>query len=417
MASGDTKTEAMLNVLGNGGSGDEFRGCCNTKTQSYILDAIDRINAIQPGGTSDFNELENRPQLNGSAMTGNTNITNFTGTDGTNAGAQGLVPAPAAADADKFLKSDGTWATAGGGGGGNTNFRVLTDDDLVNNSYRLYELPSGAYIVPKTSPNHTAYVSMSYDYWADDQLAIVSRGESEIQVLFLSNSSIYGAVFVECNLYGAEISRTKLATKREVDAIAGELIDAWSTKDWPQTNPDGIALWKIDLSNNSGKFYLTSNNNVKLYITPSHSITGNIGGEIRRVRTGGATNKTLVCFDLGVWDPANNDDMYGIKGYGVVDANNDVELDYKIYATTTANSQNNANQSSSSSEDPGMFEPDPGVIASTVTCPFCGQQTSADSTICQFCGNDISGGAMPDPGEGPSPEIPPEEPTEEPVEG
>ena len=50
MASGDTKTEALLNVLGNGGSGDEFRGCCNTKTQQYILDAIDRINSIQPGG-------------------------------------------------------------------------------------------------------------------------------------------------------------------------------------------------------------------------------------------------------------------------------------------------------------------------------------------------------------------------------
>ena len=31
MASGDTKTEALLNILGNGGSGDEYRGCCNTK--------------------------------------------------------------------------------------------------------------------------------------------------------------------------------------------------------------------------------------------------------------------------------------------------------------------------------------------------------------------------------------------------
>lgn len=40
----------MLNVLGNGGSGDEFRGCCNTKTQQYILDAIDRINELDPGG-------------------------------------------------------------------------------------------------------------------------------------------------------------------------------------------------------------------------------------------------------------------------------------------------------------------------------------------------------------------------------
>lgn len=43
-----------------------------------------------------------------------TTYSNFTGTDGTSAGAAGLVPAPAATDADKFLKSDGTWSTAGG---------------------------------------------------------------------------------------------------------------------------------------------------------------------------------------------------------------------------------------------------------------------------------------------------------------
>lgn len=40
---------------------------------------------------------------------------NFTGTDGSVAGTAGFVPAPATTDADKFLKSDGTWATAGGG--------------------------------------------------------------------------------------------------------------------------------------------------------------------------------------------------------------------------------------------------------------------------------------------------------------
>ena len=39
----------------------------------------------------------------------------FTGTDGVNAGAKGCVPAPTASDADKFLKSDGTWETVSGG--------------------------------------------------------------------------------------------------------------------------------------------------------------------------------------------------------------------------------------------------------------------------------------------------------------
>ena len=46
-----------------------------------------------------------------------TTYTAFTGTDGQTAGASGLVPAPAATDAGKFLKADGTWGTAGGGSG------------------------------------------------------------------------------------------------------------------------------------------------------------------------------------------------------------------------------------------------------------------------------------------------------------
>ena len=42
-------------------------------------------------------------------------IVPFTGTDGTAAGAAGLVPAPAVGDTNKYLKSDGTWATVSSG--------------------------------------------------------------------------------------------------------------------------------------------------------------------------------------------------------------------------------------------------------------------------------------------------------------
>lgn len=41
-----------------------------------------------------------------------TTYSDFTGTDGTSAGAHGLVPAPATSDAGKFLRADGSWATA-----------------------------------------------------------------------------------------------------------------------------------------------------------------------------------------------------------------------------------------------------------------------------------------------------------------
>lgn len=59
MANGDTKTEQMLNVLGNGGDASQFRGCCNTKTQSYILDAIDRVQTVE----DEVEAIKNNPDV------------------------------------------------------------------------------------------------------------------------------------------------------------------------------------------------------------------------------------------------------------------------------------------------------------------------------------------------------------------
>lgn len=130
------------------------------------------------GGTSNFNQLSNRPKYNGATMTGDTSIpevktysagsnvsissgnvisatdttySNFTGTDGTAAGASGLVPAPATTDAGKFLKADGTWDTAGGGGvipvqtTGTSTTDVMSQDattkmiypDIANSPYKM----------------------------------------------------------------------------------------------------------------------------------------------------------------------------------------------------------------------------------------------------------------------------------------
>lgn len=52
-------------------------------------------------------------------------LDNFVGDSGSG-GTKGLVPAPAAGDATKFLKGDGTWATPAGGGGGGGAISVLT---------------------------------------------------------------------------------------------------------------------------------------------------------------------------------------------------------------------------------------------------------------------------------------------------
>lgn len=159
----------------------DLAGKQNTLTAGTGIDITnDVISATGGGGgTSNFNDLTNRPSYDNTTMTGSTSIpkvpvntseltndsgfitssalptvndatltitqngtskgtftandaddttialtdttySDFTGTDGSSAGTAGLVPAPAATDAGKFLKSDGTWDTAGGGGGGVT---------------------------------------------------------------------------------------------------------------------------------------------------------------------------------------------------------------------------------------------------------------------------------------------------------
>lgn len=158
MANGDTKTESYLRVAAEGTRADlPTDTCCNTKTQNLILGVANRIMDVEDEVerlennpdvadiVATYSDLENydKTQLTDKdvirvlqdsthddestyyrydAATGeftyigtSKQYTNFVGTDGVVAGQSGLVPAPAATDADKFLKSDGTWAEASGG--------------------------------------------------------------------------------------------------------------------------------------------------------------------------------------------------------------------------------------------------------------------------------------------------------------
>ena len=56
----------------------------------------------------------NLPKSGGGTATfyDSASLPDFTGADGSNAGARGFVPAPAATDNTKYLKGNGTWATA-----------------------------------------------------------------------------------------------------------------------------------------------------------------------------------------------------------------------------------------------------------------------------------------------------------------
>lgn len=70
-----------------------------TASQLSKLDSLQTITAIG----------SNLSLSSGTLSATDTTYSDFTGADGTNAGAHGLVPAPAATDNVKYLKGDGTW--------------------------------------------------------------------------------------------------------------------------------------------------------------------------------------------------------------------------------------------------------------------------------------------------------------------
>ena len=135
MASGDTKTEALLNILGNGGDASEYRGCCNTKTQGYILDAIDRVQNVE----DEVEELKNNPDVvdivdtyadlqayDTQHLTDNDIIRVLQ--DETHSGNSTYY---------RFTKNPDTWTFVGeisGGGGGGSSYKILTEADYNWNS-------------------------------------------------------------------------------------------------------------------------------------------------------------------------------------------------------------------------------------------------------------------------------------------
>lgn len=123
-----------------------------------------------------------------------TTYSDFVGTDGIDAGTAGLVPAPAITDVDKFLKSDGTWDTAGGGGGDT----VYSDKSTSNvaNGGAVYignlDTTQTEQVDPTSTNNHYKY------FWALPYSNTTIPGNNSINILgkafnLRANNVILGA--------------------------------------------------------------------------------------------------------------------------------------------------------------------------------------------------------------------------------
>ena len=109
----------------------EYTASATTDTAFYY-----DTSEIQPKLTAGSNV-----QITGTTISAtDTTYSNFTGTDGVDAGTAGLVPAPAVSDAGKYLKADGTWDTVSGGIPTNATFWGQSYDSVNNRVSGTIEL-------------------------------------------------------------------------------------------------------------------------------------------------------------------------------------------------------------------------------------------------------------------------------------
>lgn len=316
MASGDTKTEAMLNALGNGGSADEFRGCCNTKTQQYILDAIDRVQNVE----DEVEELKNNPDVvdivdtyadlqayDTSALTDKDIIRVLS--DSTHSGNSTYYRWNATTSQFDFVGE-----IAGGGG----DIKTLSTDDYnypTNNPDRvaLWLLPNGLYRIP-TSGVSVYYASNSVWTVSHGDFVVIEKfqaGAKPISMYFFGSTDgvEYCEVSTSGNLNRAlaytilsdRVSQSTgnsqyyvMSQKAVTDALAsagGGITELTSADyNWPVSDPQGIAYWLLD----DGVYYAASG--VRFYYG-SVSSQWNAAERVFIVETDGSSYKTATSLE------------------------------------------------------------------------------------------------------------------------
>lgn len=104
-------------------------------------------------------------EIGASAMTGATSSA---------AGAAGVVPAPAAGDNTKFLRGDGTWATAGGGGASIPTVYLSDNGSLFRGSFANLLFPNNGFVLSATPISYTAGSNTAIS--EGDMIALLQSG-------------------------------------------------------------------------------------------------------------------------------------------------------------------------------------------------------------------------------------------------
>lgn len=298
----------------------------------------------------------------------------FTGTDGVNAGTKGCVPAPTASDADKFLKSDGTWASAGGGGGSVT----LNDIAAAGNNISFVD-NSTNYDIAGSCSVDSNYIATNFganDYIVSGAEIPQSATTWEVGVKVHTANSLSGNAFIFSGLVDETISAGLYQSNATLNAgngswfggavyeedIAAANKDMWyklifdGTKYSLQTSLDGVYYSEAAYLTNSTKILSTK---VKFGVTESGALVQSIDLKETYIKVNGVetwravvAGKTTINADVLLSDIAE-------AGTGINIQNQSVQTHYTVVGSPTivdyiANDFNSSNYITGLSFDDGQ---------------------------------------------------------------
>lgn len=358
-----------------------------------------------------------------------TTYSDFTGTDGTSAGAAGLVPAPATTDAGKFLKADGTWDDAGSAINvvqttGTSTTSVMSQnattgmvfaDPATQRSVRIgNSRGTGAYSVnigySSGSGSGSGYVTGTYsvgvganasiDTGSDYSVVIGSNSQigkyldGDVALGAYSGSNITAAGMMDIGssntTYGYNTSNYRLltglydpqndhdaATKGYVDtavAGAGGGVTELTADDynWPTANPDGVALWRL-----SPGLY-NWDNGVKVYTSASSSNTNGASAFVTEAAGNAREYVEVVRFYPG---GANNTYNWSKVNYNTGAVFNNIDNAHLLSDKSVVNSLTSTSTTAPLSANQGKILNDKIVgVTSTITIRSHNWSALADSS-------------------------------------
>ena len=159
-------------------------------TQNNLSDATFKVTTEGEVNGTDF-------KVSGSSI-----LAPFTGSDGSTAGAKGMVPAPTASDNTKFLKGDGTWAAAGAVDDVEVNGVSVVDANKVAQITSYKEVSKAQYdALPASKLTDNVLYCINDQATADTTVApiIYSTDEREIGV-WTNGKPLYQKTFSISNI-------------------------------------------------------------------------------------------------------------------------------------------------------------------------------------------------------------------------